>query len=267
MLRYSVIFLLLCGCTLSAAATPTPTPTPTPPPTETPAALISEWETLAPGLERRTYFPTPDNQVTQIVALRIDPANYTFRAHYRPGEPLTASEWENELGNAVAFVNTNYFTEANEAIGLLVTDGVVYGPPYTDRGGIFLVQDGQPRVRSTVNEPYYDGEPLEQAVQAFPMLVLDGLQAYTDTSPDRFTRRTVVAQDDQGRIILMATPLFGLPLLDLSIYLPQTDMHIVNAFNLDGGGSTLMGIRVGDALEFSVTSLDPVPSVLAIYAR
>lgn len=264
--RCYFLFFLLWGCTLAPTVTPLPTLTPTPQPTEIPVEVLNEWETLAPGLERRTYYPTPENEITQIVALRIDPTYYNFRAHYRPGEPLTAQEWGAELVGVTAFVNANFFTEANEIIGLLVSDGIAYGSPYTDRGGMFLVQNGQPRVRSNINEPYM-GEPLEQAVQAFPMLVLDGSQAYYDNAPDRFTRRTVVAQDTDGRIILMVTPLFGLPLLDLSVYLPQTDMNIVNAFNLDGGGSTLMGIKVADQLEFPVTSLDPVPSVLAVYPR
>jgi exopolysaccharide biosynthesis protein len=117
-----------------------------------------------------------------------------------------------------------------------------------------------------LREPYA-GEPLEQAVQGFPMLVLDGVQAYTDTRPDRFTRRTVIAQDTSGRIILLATPLIGLPLLDLSVYLPQTSLSIVNAFNLDGGGSTFMVLRTGETVEYIVTSLDPVPAVLAVYSR
>ncbi len=266
MARCYFLVFLLWGCTFAPNSTPLPMLTPTPQLTETPVGVLNEWEVLAPGLERRTYYPTPENEVTQIVALRIDPVYYTFRAHYRPGQPLTASEWGVELASAAAFVNANFFTDANEIIGLLVSDGIIYGSPYTDRGGMFLVQNGQLRVRSNINEPYL-GEALEQAVQAFPMLVLDGLQAYTNNAPDRFTRRTVVAQDTAGRIILMVTPLFGLPLLDLSVYLPQTDMNIVNAFNLDGGGSTLMGVQIAGALEFPVTSLDPVPAVLAVYPR
>jgi exopolysaccharide biosynthesis protein len=82
--------------------------------------------------------------------------------------------------------------------------------------------------------------------------------------PDRFSRRTVIGQDTTGRIIIMATPFLGLTLLDLSAYLPTTDLNLVNAFNLDGGRSTLMYIR---SPEYILNSVDAVPAVLAIYPR
>jgi len=62
----------------------------------------------------------------------------------------------------------------------------------------------------------------------------------------------------------MVTPLLGPTLLDLSAFLAQSDMDLVNAFNLDGGGSTMMVIAPEDYL---IASRDPVPAVLAIYPR
>ena len=112
-------------------------------------------------------------------------------------------------------------------------------------------------------EPY-QGEALEQAVQAFPMLVLDGVSIFTDTSATAISRRTVVAEDTQGRILVMVTPFLGLSLLDLSAYLATTDMQIVNAVNLDGGGSTMMFVASSN---FRLPSFDPVPSVLGVYPR
>lgn len=252
---------LTIGCMFNfAPSTPTPIPAP---PSATPNAEAADWQTLAPGIEIRTYVP---NEVTlsQLLVLRIDPTRYTFRAHYRPGEPLSASGWRTELPEAAAFINANFFDRENRVLGLLVADGVVYGTPYTDRGGLFFIQDGQPAIRSNIDEPYR-GEVLEQAVQAFPMLVLDGAQAYNTLRGDRPTRRTVIAQDQQGRILLMATPLVGLRLADLSAYLVTTDLTIVNAFNLDGGGSTMMFAQSDES--YVITSFDRVPVVLAVYAR
>lgn len=229
-------------------------------------AVSQTWQLLSPGLEQRTYLPPPENEVTKLVALRIDPAHLTFRVHYRPDAPLTIRQWAEMLPDAVAFVNANFFDDNGNVLGLLVADGQIYGSPYTDRGGTFLVQNGQPRLRSNIVEPYL-GEPLEQAVQAFPMLMLDGAQAYTDTAQDRFTRRTVIAQDANGRIVLLVTPLIGLTLLDLSMFLAISDMNLVNALNLDGGGSTLMYLNASGTPDYIVTSLDPVPAVLAVYPR
>ena len=198
--------LLLTGCSLSIA--PPNTPAPIASPTPTSVDNTDTWTTLAPGLERRDYLPNPDNELSKLTALRIDPAYYSFRIHYHPGAPLTIRQWEAELVGAAAFINANFFDPNYEILGLLVSDGIVHGESYTDRGGMFAVENGTARVRSTFAEPYM-GEALEQAAQAFPMLVFNGQQAYTDTTTDRFTRRTVIGQDREGRIILMATPLIG----------------------------------------------------------
>jgi exopolysaccharide biosynthesis protein len=255
---FTFTLLLLGGCFSFALE---PIATPIPPPTNTPD---TGWQTIAPGLERRNYDPDSLNPVTRMVALRIDPTRYSFRAHYQPGQAHSTTEWAMALPQAVAFVNANFFDQADVALGLLVTDGVVYGHSYTDRGGTFLVQNGQPRIRANQREPY-QGEPLDQAVQAFPMLVLDGLVAFSDTIQDRSTRRTIVAQDSSGRIILLATPVLGLTLRDLSAYLPTTDMNIITAFNLDGGRSTMMVINTDGSPETVVGSIDSVPAVLAVY--
>ena len=146
----------------------------------------------------------------------------------------------------------------------LVADGQVFGQSYYDRGGTFLVQNGQPRVRSNLTEPY-TGEALEQAVQAFPMLVNNGQAAFFRSG--RASRRTVVAQDNQGRILLMATPLTGLSLDELSMWLPTTDLGIVTALNLDGGGSTMLFAVSLDAQPLRLPSFDPVPAILAAYPR
>ncbi|MBA3870324.1 MAG: phosphodiester glycosidase family protein [Anaerolineae bacterium] len=257
---FTFVASLLGGCfsfTLQPISTPIPLPTSTP---------DNGWQKIAPGLERRSYDPDPLNPVTRMVALRIDPSQYTFRAHYQPGQAFTTTEWAMALPQAVAFVNANYFDPSDVALGLLIADGVVYGHSYTDRGGTFLVQNGQPSIRANLRTPY-QGEAVEQAVQAFPMLVLDGLAAFTDNIQDRTTRRTVVAQDSAGHIILLATPVLGLTLRDLSAYLPTTDMNIVTAFNLDGGRSTMMVVKTGGASETVVGSIDSVPAVLAVYPR
>src|SRR5690606_27555219 len=188
---------------------------------------------------------------------RINPALYTFRAHYRPGEPLPLSDWQAELNDAVVFINANFFDPDHTINGLLVADGVMFGESFRDRGGTFLVQNGLPHLRSNLAEPYTSGEPIEQAVQAFPMLVIDGQTAYTQ--PGNVSRRTVIAQDNQGRILLMVTPLAGLSLNALSAYLPTTDLGIVHALNLDGGGSTMLFANSSTSEPYRLPSFDPVP--------
>ncbi|MCA9903674.1 MAG: phosphodiester glycosidase family protein [Anaerolineae bacterium] len=251
------LFSMLTGCTLSSLTASTLPPMPT----DIPA---NAWETLAPGLERRAYTP-PNSNFGALIAVRIDPNLYSLRAHYQPGVTLTLDEWRAALPGAAIIVNANFFDLQSNALGLVVTDGVAYGQAFSDRGALVQVQNGMPRVRSTILEPYL-GEPLEQAVQAFPMLVMEGAASFNNPNGDRTSRRTVAAQDSQGRILLLATPLLGLSLTELSAYLPTTDMDIVNAVNLDGGGSTMMYIAPASP-PYALGSFDPVPVVLAVYPR
>jgi uncharacterized protein YigE (DUF2233 family) len=251
--------LVLLGCMLPQA-TVTPPP-PTDPPTSEP--VPDGWELMASGLERRVYVPE-NNALARVLAVRVDPARFAFRAHYRPAEPLWLREWQELLPDAVALINANFFDPDYRVLGLLVADGVVYGQSYQGRGGTFVVQNGVPRMRSNILEPY-TGEALEQAVQAFPMLVVNGQAAYTSDAPDRITRRTVIGQDTQGRILLIVTPAVGMRLADLSAFLASTDMDLLNAVNLDGGGSTMMHLSATP--DFSLVSFDAVPAVLAVYPR
>lgn len=265
---------LISGCMLQFG-TPTsgevnnPQPTPTDAPSElsptAPPVQGNGWELLAPGLERRTYRPGEGSPLTSFVALRIDPSLYTFRAHYRPGDPLFASGWSEALPNAVAFINANFFDQNNLILGLLVSDGIASGQSFNGYGGFVQVQNGQVRVRSNIYEPYA-GEALEQAVQAFPMLMTDGTSSYSNTQGDRISRRSIAGQDSAGRIVFMVTSsLVGMRLVDLSRWLPTTDLELVNALNLDGGGSSLLWVA-SPAPSF-VPSFDPVPAVMAVYPR
>lgn len=225
------------------------------------------WEQLAPGLERRFYRPGEDYALTQFVAVRIDPALYTFRVHYRPGDPLNLERWRAALPNAIAFVNANFFDAQHNALGLVVSDGVAYGQAYQGIGGMLQVQNNGVRVRSTILEPY-NGEPLEQAAQAFPMLVTNGQASFANPQNDRISRRMVAGQDVQGRIVLIATAsVIGMKLVDLSTYLASTDLQLVNAVNFDGGGSTMLALDAPGQPPYHILSLDPVPTVLAIYPR
>lgn len=226
------------------------------------AANNSAWEIIAPGLEQRLYVPQ-DNEVLAMLALRIDPAQYDFRAHYSQGNPSGLGEWLDQLPEPIALVNANFFDPQNNILGLLISDSQIFGSSYRNRGGTFGILNGIPTVRSN-SVQLYTGEPYTQAVQAFPMLVANGVQAYNNTRDRRGSRRTVIGQDEQGRIVLMATPTLGLSLYELSEYLPTTDLGLVNAFNLDGGGSTMMWIADSDTRVFS---FDPVPAVLAVYRK
>ncbi len=256
------VALWLVGCTMQTIQ---PSATPTPTPTATPAPNADAWTTLAPGLEQRVYRPS-SGLFTRLTAIRIDPARYDFRAHYQPGDPQLLAEWAEAYPNAAVIFNTNFFDRADFAQGMLFADGVRYGEPYRRRGGTFYVQRGVPGIESNLVRSYA-GEQYDQAAQAFPMLVTDGQQSYFDTRPDRATRRTVVGMDSSGRVVVLVTSFGGITLLDLAEYLAASDLDLVDALNLDGGGSSMLQIKTGETAEVTVSSFDPVPAVFAVYPR
>ena len=254
--------LWMVGCTMQSVQA---TATVTPPPTTTPALDNNTWETLAPGLERRIYRPSA-GLFTRLTAIRIDPANYDFRVHYQPGEPQLLPDWVDDYPDAAVILNTNFFDRADTVQGMLFTDGVRYGEPYRRRGGTFYLQNGLPGIESNLVQSYAD-EQYDQAVQAFPMLMTDGTQSYFDTRPDRMTRRTAIAVDTSGRVVVLVTTFGGMTLLDLAEYLVASDLELVDALNLDGGGSSMLQVQTGDTADVSMLSFDPVPAVIAIYPR
>ena len=217
------------------------------------------WDVLAIGLEQATI----REGAVIFQAMRIDPQYYDFRAHYRPGEALTIEEWSGELPDAEVIINASFFTPEHTILGLLISDFATYGVPYTDRGGTFYVAGDAVGIRSNITDPYR-GENFSQAIQAFPMLVVNGQPAYNNSQDTAISRRTIIAQDTDGHILLMVTSGFGMSLYQLSQYLAESDLNIVNALNLDGGGSTMMSIASSDT---TIVSLDPVPAVLAVYGR
>lgn len=246
----------ICLLFFMVACSQQPTVTPIPSATNT-----TEWTAIADGMQRqllsldRTLFQT----------IQIDPQVYTFRVFYHPQSPKTIRQWQAELPAATLIINANFFSPENTALGLLVSDSIHYSHAYNNRGGIFYVTSSDVGIYSTLNQSY-QGAPLQQAIQAFPMLMIAGEAAYSDSNPSRPARRTIIAENQDGHIIIMATPGFGITLHTLSQELAESNLNIVNALNLDGGGSTMMYVANGND-DIWIRAFDPVPTVLAVFPR
>ncbi|MBN2303990.1 MAG: phosphodiester glycosidase family protein [Anaerolineae bacterium] len=264
----------LLGCNLSFApgsvardpspgvVIPTDTLLPSPLP---PLTSPDGWQPVIPGMERRDM-PLPGSG-QQMKLVRLDPAWVTFRVLYSPGAPRSLDEWRDALPGALVIVNAAFFNPEDYAIGLLVSDGQVYGQSLTGYGGMFQVDAvGGVRVRSLVSEPYW-GEMLTQAAQGFPMLleVGGGLAPSGDGFDDR-SRRTFVAQDRASRIIFGVIPNGLISLNELQQGLYDSGLDLVIAVGLDGGRSTGMVVSVPENNEM-FPALDRLPSVIAVYSR
>ena len=78
------------------------------------------------------------------------------------------------------------------------------------------------------------------------------------------SRRTVIAQDTQGRILVAVIPYDLVSLADLQTGLITSDLNITIALGLDGGKSSGLIVSVPGHGE-TYPNLDKVPSVIAVY--
>jgi uncharacterized protein YigE (DUF2233 family) len=251
--------LLVCalGCNLTRTTVPDVSPLP-------PTTVVddSPWQAIVPGIEHRKV--EVQALGTTAVLVRCDPAFVTFQVHYAPGQPYGLDEWRAMLPGAVVILNAGFFNELYEALGLLVSSGQTYGQSYEGFGGMFQVSQNGVRVRSLVSEPYR-GEPLWQAVQAFPMLVeAGGIIAPQGAGFDDRSRRTAVGQDRNGRIVFVIFPYGRISLDELQNWLLASDLDLHIAVALDGGRSTGMLITTPDHQE-TYSALDRLPAVVAVY--
>jgi len=249
---------------IPATARPTPVP-----PTVIPT-LDNNWTPIANGVDyRRLAFLDSHSQNVGILVARIDPTKVTFKVGYVPNQRKSINDWLLALPGAVVIVNANYFDQTGNPIGLVASNGQIYSSS-TGRSdsGMFQVRGTEARVRSLFVEPYSNTERFDQLVQGFPLLMAAGQVAPAfngdlDNSP---SRRTVIAQDIHGRILIIVTPLGAASFTDMARFLGLSGLEIDTALNLDGGTSTALYLQTGGPS--SITSgLVPVPVVLAVYPK
>ena len=123
---------------------------------------------------------------------------------------------------------------------------------------------GQVLLRSLADQPYDPAEPLAEALQSWPMLVKPGAVAagYSGDDSER-ARRSVVALDRSGHVLLLACGTSSFTLQDLGAWLLASDLEIDSALNLDGGSST--GLYANNQIQ--VDAFVRLPQVLLAEPR
>lgn len=265
--------------TATSSATETPdlvwlTPgirqTDTPGPTATPKPIDSGWQTLRPGLEKRTV-DLVDGQgarIEHIYILRIDPEIFRFTVAYRSEAPLTLAEWQAQTG-ALVVINGGYFSTQEERYfptGLIVVDGKTVGESYGDFAGMLAITIDGPELRWLRQQPYDPQEPLLAGLQSFPILVKPGGElGFSAEHEDHLTaRRTVIAEDINGRFIFLVADQGYYTLHQLSLALTNSDLALNMALNLDGGPSS--GILLADPYE-ETTAYSALPMVITVFTK
>jgi len=259
-----LLLLALAACQPDPATTTGPAPLPTLLPTRagaplppeqalaaTPEPQDSGWQPVSAGVElrRMRVAVRAGVSVASITAARLDPAQARFRVGYSPGAPLALAEW---LGRErpLALITGGFFSESFESTALVISGGVAAGESYAGRGGMFAVdRAGAVTIRSLADQPYSPDEPLDEAVQGWPILIKPGgVLAYTGDDAD-VARRSVVALDRDGRVLLLASSTSSFTLAELAAWLAASDMQIDAALNLDGGKSTGLFVEGAASVE------------------
>jgi len=252
--------------------TRTSTPRPFPDLEATPTLLTppdTGWELIQSGLERR-IIPISGNQdqwVESLYILRLDLDQFRLDIAYQE-KPQTLEAWQAET-NALIVVNGGYFRRENDIYipnGLTIVDGVAFGSSYDAFAGMLAIDDNGAELRWLADDPYDPNEPLLAALQSFPILVQPGGKlGFPEQHEDNLQAiRTVIGQDNDGRMLLMVAPQGYFTLHQLSVYLTESDLNLDIAINLDGGPSS--GILLADPREIVPAGI-MLPLVILVHGR
>ena len=227
------------------------------------------WSSLQPGLERRVIriYNEQNQPIESVYIWRLDQNCFRMDVAYDE-RPKSLQTWQEET-NAVMVVNGGYFSIENERYfpdGLTIVNGEAFGSSFEGFGGMLAINRSRAELRWLVQKPYHSYEPLQAALQSFPILVQPGgeLGFPAERENNARARRTVIGQDRDGRILLIVAPQGYFTLHELSVYLTESDLNLDIAVNLDGGGST--GILVENPREI-ISPTRPLPFVILVYAR
>lgn len=238
----------------------------TPAATATPPTYDGRWRTLTPAIELLLLRGHSNGFDELLIAARVDWRRATLRVFYDPQMPRAMRDWQRATGAALV-INGGFFDEANRATGLLIADGRAFGRSYRGFGGMFALRDGKPSVQWLRTHPYRFDPAIQQAVQSFPMLVVDGQRVAGIGDDGQRHRRSFVALDRDSYVLLGVTQMMQWTLKDLADFLAASpELRVAHALNLDGGGSS--GLWLDEALGgLSMNSFEPVPAVIAIFSR
>ena len=228
-----------------------------------------DWPLLQPGLERRVIpiYNDLNQQVESLHIWRLDQKTFRLDVAY-DSTPKSLETWQRET-NALMVVNGGFYSIENERYfpdGLTIVNGKATGRSFNGFGGMLAIGESRAELRWLVQKPFNSYEPLQAALQSFPILVQPGgkLGFGAERENHVSARRTVIGQDKAGRILLMVAPQGYFTLHQLSVYLTDSDLNLDIALNLDGGGST--GILVASPREL-IPSNRSLPFVILVYAR
>jgi exopolysaccharide biosynthesis protein len=219
--------------------------------------------TAKAGVEiRYEDWKSPGNNEDTVTIVRFDLNKVHLKIGYQPTNPLAMDAWMNQE-QATAIMNGGYFDQNNATTALVVSNGQAYGTSYNGFGGMLSADaQGNVRLRSLSQQPYDPNEQLTQATQSSPMLIMNGKRTQFNANAAS-QRRSIVAEDTQGRLLLIASPGSAFSLDELADLLAASDLSIQTALNLDGGASTGLYVNAGNQ-HVAIDSVTTLPIVIIV---
>lgn len=272
--KICLLLCLLAGSLLACDVLPTVTYNGTPVISSTPATpsgtgsasaiVLNTWIQAAPGVDLRYEdWKSPGVDEDTVVIVRFNLSRVHIKVGYQPTRAMGISDWMKQE-HALAVINGGYFDQQNQAEGLVISNGQTFGTSYTGFGGMLSVDaQGNVSLRSLSDQPYDpNSEQLQQATQSSPMLIVNGKR--TQFSADAASsRRSVVAIDKQGRLLLITSSAQAFTLDELADLLASSDLSIKTALNLDGGASTGLYVNAGSQ-HVAIDSFVGLPIVIVV---
>lgn len=266
---FFALLLLLVGSLLACDALPSisynGTPITASPTTNPLDPSPDRWTTVEPGVEIRSEkWTSPGNNEDTVIITRLNLHRVRLQVGYQPTHPMTMSQWQKATGARV-LMNGGYFDSDDRPTGLLISNGQQVGSSYNGFGGMLAVDaQGNVSLRSLSQQPYDPNtDQFEQATQSSPMLMIDGKRTQFNTNAAS-QRRSIVAIDTRGRLLLIASPNAAFTLDELADLLASSDLSIKDALNLDGGASTGLYVSSSNTQKVAVDSVTPLPIMIIV---
>lgn len=249
------------------------------------AARDISWVELRPGMEFGflSAGQSARSGSDRIACLRLDPVHLRFKVLAAPkgGTGHTARVWRIKSG-ALAVFNAGQYAADLSYLGLLVTGGKARGRLAARLGALFAAEPRDPtlplaRIIDLRYTPFPTAaNPYREAAQS--LMLVDRFGAVRVRKSPKVAHRTLVAEDDQGRIMVMVTE-GGHTLWELADFLKRRQLGLREIMCMDGGGESQIDLKVGgfsyhqygDPAESPDFPLPwprpPLPVVLAVFPR
>jgi hypothetical protein len=238
-------------------------------PEGTQAVIGNRLERRLPSYVSRRVWTDPESgaSATFLVA-RLDPAAWRWDLAQDVEQPKTPRQWRDTL-EAQLVINGSYFTASGTPSGFyqnfpMTAKSVVPWPNAAARTntagytGAVRIVDGKIALSYLPKEDI-SLKRTEQLFLTYPTLLYANIPLVEKDS-GLTARRTVLAADTAGMTYAIVTEAGLISLYDLAVWLQEQPEAFTIAVNLDGGPSTGLALKDGDAA--IDTSLAAVPNVV-----